>query len=339
MRAVVISRPGGPEVLELRQVPSPPLGPGDVRVQVLSTAVNRADLLQRMGLYPAPPEAPPDIPGLEFAGRVIEVGRDAARADGGGHAIGERVFGLVGGGAYAEEVVLPGRAAVRIPDSLGDDEAAAVPEAFITAWDALVTQGELEAGESLLVHAVGSGVGAAAVQLGRVRGARVLGTARSDDKLAKAQALGLDVGVRPDEGLFAARVREATAGRGVDVVLDLVGGAYVAEELACVAERGRILVVGLTAGSRAELDLGLLLRRRVRLQGTVLRSRALEEKLVVMQTFARHVVPLLAAGRVRPIVDRVLPLEAAAEAHALVGSNTAFGKVVLRVAAPGPAQG
>jgi putative PIG3 family NAD(P)H quinone oxidoreductase len=330
MRAIVISQPGPPEVLQLRDVPSPPLGRGEVRVRVRATAVNRADLLQRMGRYPAPPDAPPDIPGLEFAGEVIELGEGAA-ADPGAPRVGDRVFGLVGGGAYAEEVVVPARALARIPDGMSFTDAAAVPEAFITAWDAMVTQGRLESGEALLIHAVGSGVGTAAVQLGRVRGARVVGTARSPEKLARAKALGLDEGIVPEGGRFAGAVRAATGGRGADVVLELVGGGYVGEDLSAAAERGRIVVVGLTAGARAELDLALLLGRRLSVVGTVLRARPLEEKIAVMRTFERHVVPLFAAGKLAPVIETVMALDEAPRAHALVASNATFGKVVLSV--------
>jgi len=333
MRAIVIPQPGPPAVLTLRDVPSPPLGRGEVRVRVRATAVNRADLLQRMGLYPAPPDAPADIPGLEYAGEIVELGDGAGATHDAelGLRVGDRVFGLVGGGAYAEELVTPARTLARIPDGMSFTDAAAIPEAFITAWDAIVTQARLESGEALLIHAVGSGVGTAAAQLGRARGATVIGTARTADKLARARALGVDEGIVPEGGRFADRVRAATGGRGADVVLELVGGAYVAEDLYAVAERARIVVVGLTAGTRGELDLGLLLRRRVSVTGTVLRARPLEEKIAAMRTFARHVVPLFAAGRLRPVVETVLPLAEAAKAHALVASNATFGKVVLEV--------
>jgi putative PIG3 family NAD(P)H quinone oxidoreductase len=326
VRAIVISQPGGPEVLTLRDVPPPLVGRGDVRIRVRATAVNRADLLQRMGLYPAPPDAPPDIPGIEYAGEVVEVaaGVEELRA-------GDRVLGLVGGGAYAEEVVVPARAVARIPEAMSFTDAAAIPEAFITAWDAMVTQGRLEAGEAVVVHAVGSGVGTAAAQIARARGARVIGTARTADKLERAKALGLEHGIVPSDGRFAEAVREATAGRGADLVLELVGGGYVAEDLRAVAERGRVIVVGLTAGVRGEIDLGLLLRRRISIVGTVLRARPLEEKIAVMRAFERHVVPLFASGRLVPVVETVMPLEEAARAHTLVGSNATFGKVVLTI--------
>jgi putative PIG3 family NAD(P)H quinone oxidoreductase len=327
VKAIVITRPGGPEVLELAEVPTPEPQRGEVAVAVRATAVNRADLLQRMGKYPAPPHAPADIPGLEVAGEVAAVGDDVADWK-----VGERVFGLVPGGGYAERVVVPSRTLVAIPERLGFVEAAATPEAFITAWDAMVTQARLTAGETVLIHAVGSGVGTAAVQLARAVGARVVGTARTAEKLERARPLGLDVGVLAADNRFAVGVRDALSGRGVDVIVDLVGGPYVAESLVCAAPRARIVVVGLLAGARVELDLGALLSRRLSIVGTVLRSRPLEEKIEAARAFARHVVPLLDRGLVAPVVDRVLPLAQAAEAHTHVASNAGFGKVVLQVA-------
>jgi len=321
MRAIVITRPGGPEVLELRERPAPEPARGEVRVRVRATAVNRADLLQRMGAYPAPPDAPPDIPGMEFAGEIEALGPDTADWQ-----VGERVFGLCGGGAYAEQLVAHGRTLARIPAALSFTEAAAVPEAFITAWDALVTQAGLGAGETVLIHAAGSGVGTAAVQIARAVGARAIGTARTPAKLERLRTMGLDQALAVPDGKFATAV---TALGAPDVILELVGGPYLAEDLLCVAPRGRIVLVGLLAGARADLELGRLLHKRLRLFGTVLRARPLEEKIAVTQVFARQVVPLFERGALLPVVDRVLPLSAAAEAHAYVASNQGFGKVVL----------
>lgn len=327
MKAIVITQPGGPEVLVVRDVPSPLPSRGEVRVRVHATAVNRADLLQRMGAYPAPPGAPKDIPGLEYAGEVDALGDDVTEL-----AVGDRVFGLVGGGAYAEQVIVHAREAVRMPANLSFAQAAAIPEAFITAYDAMVTQGRLASGERVLVSAVGSGVGTAAVQLVRALGGRTLGTARTEDKLARARSLGLDEGIVPEAGSFAAAVLARTNGEGVDLVLELVGGAYVAEDLACMRVKGRIVLVGLMAGAQAELDLGMLLRRRIELCGTVLRARPIEEKIAAARAFERHVVPLFAAGKLVSVVDRTLPLAEAPRAHQLVASNETFGKVVLTIA-------
>jgi putative PIG3 family NAD(P)H quinone oxidoreductase len=325
MRAIVITKPGGPDVLALVERPAPEPSRGEVRVRVRATAVNRADLLQRMGGYPAPGDAPPDIPGLEIAGEVEALGPGVERL-----AVGDRVFGLVGGGGYAEAIVSHERALARIPDGMSFEDAAAVVEAFVTAHDAIVTQAQLKSGEPLLVHAVGSGVGTAAAQLGRALGAFVIGTARTKDKLDRARALGMDVGIAVEQGTFADAVRAAHRD-GAAVVLELVGGAYLAEDLRCVQTLGRIALVGLMAGAKTELDLGLVLRKRVRILGTVLRARPLEEKIAAMRAFETQVVPLLARGAVKPIVDRVFPLADAAKAHEHMASNAGFGKIVLRV--------
>jgi putative PIG3 family NAD(P)H quinone oxidoreductase len=326
MRAIVIRQPGGPEVLELRDVPDPTPSRGEVAVRVAATAVNRADILQRLGKYPAPPGSPPDIPGLEVAGEVEALGEDVTE-----RAVGDRVFGLVGGGAYAEKVVVHARAVARIPEGMSFTDAAAVPEAFVTAWDALVTQGRLAPGETALVHAVGSGVGTAALQIAKAVGARVVGTARTPEKIDRAKKLGLGEGVVVEPGKFAQAVLALTRGRGVDVVLELVGGPYVAEDLACLAPRGRVVVAGTMGGASVPLDLGILMHKRAEIRGTVLRSRPLEEKILAARALEEQVVPLFEQGALRPVVDRVLPLGEAAEAHRLVASNTTFGKVILQV--------
>ncbi len=326
MHAIVIDAPGGPEVLRWREVPTPEPGRGEVRVRVRATAVNRADLLQRMGLYPAPPDAPQQIPGLEFAGEIDAVGAGVASWQ-----PGDRVFGLVGGGAYAEALVAHADCIARMPPSLSFTDAAAIPEAFITAWDAMVSQAGLGAGETVLIHAVGSGVGTAAVQIARALSARALGTARTAAKLARAGKLGMDRGFTVDKGKFADDVLRATSGRGADVVLELVGGGYVAEDLLCAAPRGRIVIVGLMAGVRGDLDLGLILRKRLTLTGTQLRARPLGEKIEVTREFERHVVPLVEAGTLVPVVERVMPIAEAAAAHEAMAGNEGFGKIVLAV--------
>lgn len=322
MRAVVIVRPGGPEVLEIHEVPTPEPGPEQVRVRVHATALNRADLLQRLGLYPAPPGVRPDIPGLEFSGRVDAVGPGVTSFQ-----PGDRVFGIVGGGSYAEYLVTHERMLVHIPDALDDIQAAAVPEAFITAHDALMKQGALRPGMRVLVHAVGSGVGLATVQLAHAWHAEVFGTARSPDKLERARSYGLDHPIPPKD--FSQAILAATAGHGVDLVIDFVGGPYLTENLRALANRGRWVVVGLLGGPREEIDLATVLRKRLTLVGTVLRSRPLEEKIEATQAFAREVLPLLARGVVRPVIDRVLPIDQVREAHQLMAMNAHFGKIVL----------
>ena len=326
MRAIVVREPGGPEVLELRDVPSPEAPSGHVRVAVRYAGVNRADLMQRVGLYPAPAGAPKDILGLEYAGVVDALGPGVTRL-----AVGDRVMGVVGGGAYAEQIVAHEREVTRVPTTLSDEAAGAVPEAFLTAYDALVLRGGLRPGERVLVHAAGSGVGTAGVQIARALGCFVVGTSRTSAKLDRCRALGLDAGVVPEGTRFAEAVRAATGGHGVDVVLDLVGGAYVPETLACCATRARIVLVGLTAGRSAEIDLGLLLSKRATLVGTVLRARPLEEKIEAAMTLERTIVPWLARGIVKPLVDRVFPLADAGRAHELVASNESFGKVLLAI--------
>lgn len=330
MRAIEITTPGGPEVLQEREVPTPVPGPGQIRVRVRAVGVNRADLLQRRGYYPAPPGAAPRVPGLEYAGEVDDVASDVTR-----WRPGDRVMGIVGGGAYAEAVVVDEREALAIPAGLSFAEAAAIPEAFLTAHDALFTQLGLAAGESVLIHAVGSGVGLAGLQLARVAGARVLGTARSAWKLERARGLGLDVAIETGgDGAgadgFDEVVRRETGGDGVDVILDLVGGAYLAGNLRALAPRGRMAVVGLVAGRRAELDLGLLLSKRLTLIGTVLRSRSLEEKVAVAESFGETWLPLFDEGRLRPLIDSVFSFAEVGAAHEYVESNQNFGKVVLR---------
>jgi NADPH:quinone reductase len=324
MKAIVITRPGGPEVLEVAERPIPVPGPGEIRVRVRASALNRADLIQRRGRYPAPPGAPSDVPGLEYAGEVDAVG------DGAGlWAVGNRVMGIVGGGGHAEYVVVHEREAVRVPHHLTWEEAAAVPEVFFTAYDALFRQLNLVVGERVLIHAVGSGVGTAAVQLARAAGAVTIGTSRTPAKLRRATELGLDVAVDAANGGWEAAVEDAAEGAGVQAVLDLVGGPYFAPNLRSLSIGGRLVVVGTVGGTEVQLDLGTLMRKRIRLIGTVMRSRPLEEKIALAREFSRSVVPLLASGRVRPVVDEVLPFARIADAHRRLETNETFGKIVL----------
>ncbi|GIW53410.1 MAG: NAD(P)H quinone oxidoreductase [Gemmatimonadales bacterium] len=320
MRAVVITEPGGPEVLALRELPVPAPGSGELLIRVRASGVNRADLLQRTGRYPAPEGVAADVPGLEFAGEVAELGPGATawRA-------GDRVMGIVAGGGYAEYLAVDATHVLPLPDSWSFQEGAAVPEAFLTAFDALLLQAGLANGERLLIHAVGSSVGVAALQLAKAVGATVAGTSRTRWKLERAQELGLDLAL-PVEDSFSP---DAGIVGWADVILDLVGGGYVSGDLVASAPKGRIMVVGLTAGRTAKLDLGLLLAKRLRLWGTVLRSRSKEEKAALVQSFAEQVMPRFLSGEIRPVVDRVFPADAAAEAHRYLESNGNFGSVVL----------
>jgi putative PIG3 family NAD(P)H quinone oxidoreductase len=326
MKAFVISRPTGPDGLELREVPEPPMGPSDIAVAVRASALNRADLLQMRGQYPAPIGVPTDVPGLEYAGQVLAAGAYAQRFK-----PGDRVMGLVGGGAFAEKVVVHEREALPIPEQMTFEQAAAIPEAFITAWDALVLQGALRSGEAVLIHAATSGVGTAAVQIVSALGARVLATGRSRAKLERLtrELGGFATFLVESEPRFSDEVKRA-AGGGIDLALDLVGGAYLPETLKALAPRGRLILVGLLAGSEAQVDLRLLLTRRAQLVGTVLRSRPPEEKIAVARAAERHLLPLFQASRLRAVIDEVMPMEDIRRAAARVLANETFGKVVLR---------
>lgn len=326
MRAIWIREPGGPEVLELREVPEPTPPPGHVVVKINYAGVNRADLLQRAGFYPAPAGSPAEIPGLEYAGVVEAVGAGVTE-----RRVGERVYGLAGGGTYAERLVVHARETARIPEGLSDEAAAALPEAAITAYDAMVTQAGLAPGDTLLVHAAGSGVGTAGVQIGKALGCRVIGTTRSADKVPRCKELGADEVVVPKGNAFANDVLRATGGRGVDVVLDLVGGGYLPDTLACAATGARVMLVGLLAGAVSELDLRLLLFKRLRLLGTTLRARPLEGKIASAVLLDHNLREWIAKGDVLPVIDKVFDLKDAALAHAHVASNAPFGKVLLRV--------
>jgi len=329
LKAVVIVAHGGIEGLEVREVADPPRPTADrVRVRVCAAALNRADILQRLGRYPAPPGFPRDIPGLEFAGEVHQTGDEVTAWK-----KGQRVFGITGGGAQAEYVTVPESTLAEIPDNLDWGEAAAIPEVFITAHDALFTQAKLELGERVVIHAAGSGVGTAAIQLAHTAGATVYGTSRTADKLQKAKALGLDesivVGDNPDA--FAEAVRHWTSGAGVEVILDLVGAAYLKANLDALAARGRLMLVGTTSGAKAELDLSIVMGKRLRLTGTVLRARSVEEKASATRLFAAHVVPLLKSGTVHPVIDRTYQMDEVRVAHERLESNESFGKIVLRI--------
>jgi putative PIG3 family NAD(P)H quinone oxidoreductase len=331
MHAAVITRPGGPEVLAIEPRPVPAFtAPTDVRVRVVASGLNRADLVQRAGRYPAPAGVAADIPGLEFAGVVDAVGEGATA-----WAPGDRVFGLVPGAAHAEYLVTHAETLAKVPDALTLEEAGVLPEATITAHDAL-RQARFAPGERVLIHAVGSGVGLAAVQLVRALGGVPIGTARSEDKLNAARALGLEHGVVPARGDggapgFANAVLAATDGCGADVVLDLVGGSYVGEGVRALAPGGRLVLIGLLAGRTTELDLARVLTRRLQITGTVLRSRSLVERVAYTRAWVNEVMPLLADRHVTLPVAATFPLAEIAAAHALLEGNAVAGKVGLAV--------
>jgi tumor protein p53-inducible protein 3 len=325
MKAIVVTEPGGTENLRLAEVPDPELRDGHVLVDVKATALNRADLLQRRGAYP-PPKGETDILGLECAGVVVQVGADV-----GSFRPGDRVMALLPGGGYAERVVVHEKMAIPIPPRLSFEEAAAIPEAFLTAREALFTLGRIHAGGTVLIHAAAGGVGSAAVQLAKKAGARVVATAGSADKLAKVQDLGADTLVNYRTEDFAEVTLAVTEKKGADVVLDFIGASYFSKHLSCLTVGGRLVVIGMMGGTHAELNLAQLLMRRLQILGLVMRSRPLTDKIAITQTFIRESLPFLADGSLRPIVDCVLPLAEAAKAHDRMEANENFGKIVLKV--------
>jgi putative PIG3 family NAD(P)H quinone oxidoreductase len=324
MRAIVLTSYGDPEVLTLAKVPEPEVGPEDVLVEVVATALNRADLLQRRGFYPEPgPARAHEIPGMEFAGRVAAVGSRSAR-----WSVGDEVMAIVGGGAYAERIAVHERQLMAVPEGIAVADAAAIPEVGITAHDALVVQGGLRSGGWALVHAGASGVGSMAVQIASALGARAIATA-SKAKLGAVRELGASVVVDREAEDFVDAVREATGGVGVDVVLDVVGGDYLKRNVASLRVGGTIVQVGVMGGGRTEIDLGALLPKRAHLVGTVLRPRPLEEKVAASLRFEAEMAPHLASGAIRPVIDRRFPIAEIAEAHRYLESNANVGKVLI----------
>jgi len=325
MKAIVVDTPGAEDVLKIGEAPSPILGPEDIRIRVRATAVNRADLLQRQGMYPPPPGTSPII-GLECAGDVVEVGR-AVR----GWNVGERAMALLPGGGYAEEAVVHHGSAMHVPAALSFEEAGALPEVFLTSFLNIFMLGEIPAGGAALVHGGGSGVGTAAITLLKAAGMRALVTAGSDEKCQRCRAHGADVAINYRASDFAPQVREATGGTGVNVVLDSIGGKYLAANLECLALDGRLVIIGLIGGAKADINLAMLLLRRLQVIGSTLRTRSAADKAAIVSQFVERFGDALNAGRIKPVIDRVLPLEQAAAAHRVVQSSVHFGKVVLRV--------
>ena len=309
-----------PDVIELAERPDPVPGAQQILIAVRAAGLNRADLHQRAGRYPAPPGWPADIPGLEYAGEVRAVGSGVTR-----WRVGERVMGLVGGGAHAEMVAVDERETMRIPTAMSFTDAAAIPEAFLTAWDAMVLRGRAIAGDRLLMHAIGSGVGTAATQIGRALDFVIIGSSRTAEKLDRCRALGMTAGVLTSDADWPAQV-----GDPVQVIVDTLGAAALAQNLGLLAPRGRLVVLGtLTGGSAPGIDLSLVLRKRLEIIGTAMRGRPLEERIVLVARFVREVLPMFDDGRLAPIVDRVVPMREIAEAHRVLQANQTFGKIVL----------
>jgi NADPH2:quinone reductase len=325
MKAVIITRPGGPDVLEIQERPKPEPGVGQIRVRVRASALNRADLMQREGNYPVPPGVSAEISGMEYAGEVDAFGPAATLWK-----VGDRVMGIIGGAGHAEYLCVHEREAMPIPKALSWEDAAAIPEAFLTGYDALFNRLALRTGETVLIHAVGSGVGTAALQIARVAGATVVGTARSAGKLERANQLGLDYGIDASRGDWAAHVESAIGAERIHAVLDLVGGSYLEGDLRVLGMLGRIVMVGLTGGATAPFNMGVLLRKRLTIVGTMLRGRAVEEKIALARDFSERIVPFFETGRLKPVVDRVFSFEEIRDAHDLMESNNTFGKIVLR---------
>jgi putative PIG3 family NAD(P)H quinone oxidoreductase len=324
MHAVVISEPGDPEVLQWTEVADPRPGPGEVVVEVAAAGVNRADLMQRQGLYPPPPGAPP-YPGLECSGTVAALGDGVT-----GWRVGEQVCALLSGGGYAERVAVPAGQLLPIPEGVTLIEAAALPETACTVYSNVFLIAGLEAGQTLLVHGGGSGIGTMAIQLAKHAGARVAVTAGSRQKLDVCRALGADITINYREEDFVDRLMAATDGHGADVILDIVGAAYLARNIAALAPDGRIANIGLQQGRRAELDLGALMAKRGAISSTSLRARPKEQKASVVAAVTENVWPLVAAGLIRPVIDTELPMQRAAQAHRIMADSTHTGKILLR---------
>jgi len=324
MLAAIITQPGGPEVLEIHDVELPQPSGEQVRIRVRASGINRADLLQRAGGYPAPAGSPPNIPGMEFAGEVDAIGPLVTMWK-----PGQRVMGLVGGGAQAEYILSHEGLLVEIPQNLDFVQAAGVPEVFMTAHDALFTQANLQLGERVLIHAAGSGVGTAAIQLALAAGATTFGTSRTPEKLQRAKELGLDVGISGQN--FAEEVNSLTDGEGVHVIIDFLGAPYIEQNLQALAMWGRLVFLATMGGVQAHVNIGMLMGKRISIRGVTMRTRTLEEKLAVTHRFATSVIPLLASGKVKPVIDTVFPLDEIGEAHRIMGDNKNFGKLVVRV--------
>lgn len=326
MKAVEISQYGAPEVLRLTERPVPVPGAGEVLIRVRASGINRPDVLQRMGHYPVPPGAS-DIPGLEVAGEIVE--GDAQALAAAGFSVGDRVCALVAGGGYAELCVAPIGQCLPVPSGLSDIEAASLPETFFTVWSNVFDRGHLQPGETLLVQGGTSGIGVTAIQMAKALGARVIATAGSDDKCAACLKLGADHAINYKTADFSEQARQLTGGKGVDVVLDMVAGGYVARELECLAEDGRIVIIALQGGTKSEVNAGLVLRKRLTITGSTLRPRPVAFKSAIAASLKARVWPLLESGAVRPVIHATYPAAQAADAHALMESNRHIGKIVL----------
>jgi putative PIG3 family NAD(P)H quinone oxidoreductase len=324
MRAITITAPGGPEVLTIAQVPDPEPAAGEVVIEIAAAGVNRADLLQRQGLYPPPPGAPP-YAGMECSGRISRLGSDVTSWK-----VGDEVCALLAGGGYAERVAVPAGQVLPVPEGISIIDAAALPEAACTVHSNVVSLAGLAPGEVFLVHGGASGIGTMAIQLGRALGARVACTAGSAAKLDRCRELGADLAISYVSGDFVAAVSDFTGGGGADVILDIIGAAYLQRNVTALATGGRLMVIGLQGGTRAELDLNALLRKRARVHATTLRGRPVPEKAAIVSAVREQVWPLVESGQIRPVIETVLPLAEADQAHRLMEAGSHVGKILLR---------
>jgi putative PIG3 family NAD(P)H quinone oxidoreductase len=325
MIAVTVPKPGDETQLKLAEIPDPTPGPQDLLIRVRYTALNRADLLQRQGMYP-PPAGASEILGLECAGEVIAMGSEVS-----GWRAGDRAMALLPGGGYAQKAVVHQGSAMHVPAALSDEEAGAIPEVFLTAFLNLFMLGEIRSGQTALIHGGGSGVGTAAIGLLREAGTRSIVTAGSTEKCERCLRLGADVAINYNDGPFAPKVKTATSGRGVDVILDSIGGAYLAQNLEALSQGGRLVLIGLMQGARADIDLAAVLRRHLHVIGSTLRTRGVEEKSRIVDAFLARFGKALESGAIRPMIDCVLPMSQVAEAHRRMQASSHFGKILLRV--------
>ncbi|WP_448700114.1 NAD(P)H-quinone oxidoreductase [Mucilaginibacter sp. AW1-3] len=324
MQAVIITQPGDPEVLKIEERPVPGLKPGEVLVKVAAAGVNRPDVAQRKGNYPPPPGASTEIPGLEIAGTIMQLGSDVSRWQ-----VGDRVCALVTGAGYAEYCAVPAGQCLPVPDNLSLIEAASIPETYFTVWSNVFDRGKLQSGESLLVHGGSSGIGVAAIQIGKAMGNTVYVTAGSDEKCAFCESLGADKAINYKTQSFKDAIREITAGKGVNVILDMIGGDYTPANLQCLADEGRLVQINSMKGKDVTVDLALVMRKRISITGSMLRGRDVAFKSAIAQNLEEHVWPFLASGHIKPVIYKTFPAKQAAEAHRLMESSEHMGKIVL----------
>jgi NADPH2:quinone reductase len=324
MKAVVITRPGGPEVLQIEERPIPGYGPNEVLVKVQASGVNRPDVFQRKGNYPPPAGAPADIPGLEVAGVVTEVGEALSR-----WRVGDKVCALVSGGGYAEYCNVPEGQCLPIPGELSFVEAASLPETFFTVWSNVFDRGQLKAAETLLVHGGSSGIGVTAIQMANALGHKVYVTAGSDDKCRFCEDLGAAKAINYKTENFADAIKKLTDSKGVDVILDMIGGDYTPGNLQSLAEDGRLVLINTMKGKDVEIDLSIVMRKRLNITGSMLRPRETSFKTAIAQNLEKKVWPLIASGKIKPVINKVFPADEAADAHRLMESNEHIGKIVL----------